>query len=87
MFRVESDSAGQPFFERLLALARRLPREEPLHADVLVEIGPVDSFTVANEPPFFLFLRASMSEARIPGDRKQDRAAVAQIDCQRVVSE
>ena len=46
----------------------------------------MDSFAVPNQPPFFLFLHASVREARIPGDRNGDRAAVAEMDCQRVVS-
>ena len=46
-----SGALFQPAFQRCLAFARGSSSQEAFNADVLVEIGPVNSLAAADQPP------------------------------------
>jgi hypothetical protein len=75
----------EPLLERMLTLSRRPADEQVLDADVFVEVWPVDSSSLADEPPATPLLDRAVKEAGIPGQRHRDGAAVGQLDRQRVV--
>ena len=54
------------------------------HADVLIEIGPVDAFAPADQTPLLAFLRRAVPQARIPFQRCRDSTSVYELDEQGV---
>jgi hypothetical protein len=74
----------KPAFERSLALPGALPEQEILHADVLVEVGPVDAFPVADQAPIMPLFRRAMVKPQIPTRGDRDGPAIGEIDCQRL---
>jgi hypothetical protein len=77
----------EPLLERLLALCRWPADEQILDADVFVEIWPVHSATLADEPPVTSLCDRAMKEAGIPGQRRRDGTTVGQLECQGVASD
>lgn len=77
----------EPAPQRGLAFHRRFSRQETLRADVLIEIGPVNAAAVADQTPVVAFLRGTVKEPRIPGERYRERAAIGQRDDQLIVGD
>jgi hypothetical protein len=50
----------QPSAKRALCLARRTASEKTGHAEIFVEIGPVNALTAADEAPVCAFARRAM---------------------------
>jgi hypothetical protein len=51
-----------PTLQRFLALAGRHPAQEVFHADIFVEVGPVDPVAATNQPPMVPFVRRSVDQ-------------------------
>ena len=74
----------EPFFEGTLAFTGGLAGQNIFHADVLVQVRPVDAFAAADEPPLGAFARRAVQQARIPRERRGHGASVGQFQGQRV---
>gem|GEM_PF-2436217 len=74
----------EPPLQRFLTLSRRPTSEESLHADVFIEIRPMDSLAGSYEPPLAAFTRAPVGQARIPAQRYGHCSPIGQIDDKRI---
>jgi hypothetical protein len=54
-------------------------QQEADDADVLIEIGPVDALTLANESPACTLIRRGLEKPGVPGKRDGDRAPIQQL--------
>jgi len=61
--------------------------QEVLDAYVLIQIGPMEAFSVSNRTPVMTFFGCAVQKPRVPGERDRDRAPVAQSDCQGVITD
>jgi hypothetical protein len=77
----------EPALERLLALTRRPTSQQVLHADVFINIRPVNSTPRADEAPALTLFHGGVGETRVPRQRRGDRATVRELDRQRVVAD
>jgi len=80
-------SRFQPALQRCLCLAGPASRQQALDADVLIQVGPVDSRTLSNEPPVSPLSGSTVAEAREPSETHTDRTAVGEIHGQGVVAD
>lgn len=62
-----------------------MPGEETVDADVFIELGPMDPVATADQFPFRLLGRRSMSQARVPRDGHRHGATIGQVHDQRVL--
>ena len=53
-----------------------MPQEQSLDADVLVEIGPMDSLATADDVPVGPLPTVAVKESWIPAERHGDRPAI-----------
>ena len=75
----------EPSFQRRLALGRRLAENEVFHANVLVQLRPVNSATISDESPILPFLCCPMAKAWKPGQRNGNRATIREFSTDRVI--
>ena len=78
-------SSGEPALQRRCALGRRFPSDDRLDADVLVEIGPVNSLAPGDQAQFLALRQGRMQQSRIPSDRCSDRTTVVEVHNKRVI--
>jgi hypothetical protein len=75
----------KPSLERGLTLPRRLSSQKAFDAYVFVNVFPVNSDTIANEPPVLSFARRRVLQARVPAQWHSDASPVTKINRQRVI--
>jgi len=63
-----------------VTFAGTMSRQQAGHADVLVEIGPMDPLTPADQSPVGALGRCPMGQARIPRQRHRHGTAVRKVD-------
>jgi hypothetical protein len=56
-----------------------MAREQILHGNILIQLGPMDAMAAAYQLPPCLLSRSSMVEARKPRHRYRYRATVRQV--------
>src|ERR1019366_3387024 len=56
------------------------------HADILVQVRPVDSRAAANETPIASLRRCPVRQTREPGQRHGNRPTIVKVDDQRLVA-
>lgn len=61
-------------------MARRHPIEQPIRAQILVQLGPVDAVATRAGLPGGPLLGSGVEQAGVPGERDRDGAAVDQVD-------
>ncbi len=66
--------------QRVLRFTRTPSCKKAFDADVLVQIGPVNTFTFADKAPMSAFGLAATREARVPCERNGDRATIDKFD-------
>ncbi len=76
----------EPAPKGLLSLARPPACQEAFHANILVQVRPVDSHAAANKTPIGSLRRRPVRQAREPGQRRSDCSAIGKIDDQRLVA-
>jgi hypothetical protein len=59
--------------------------EKTVNADVLIEIGPVNSLPATDQTPVPSFVEGPVGEPRVPGNGNRQGSAVDQIHDQCVV--
>lgn len=78
-----SRSAGvEPTLEGALCLGGRAAGKKASHANVFVEIGPVDAFAAPDQAPVHTLRGRAMGKTRVPGQGHADGSAVDEIDDQ-----
>jgi len=73
----------EPAAKGVLRFARSAARQQAFHADVFIQIGPMNS--ISNPSPAISFIRRALLKSRIPSKWNSNRSAVTQIDDQAVV--
>jgi hypothetical protein len=84
--RVRPESVGRAPNCGGAAWGRR-PAEKAFHAQVLVDVGPVNAETGASRAPVRALRRSGGKKSRIPDERHRDGTAVQEIDDQGVLGE
>jgi len=75
----------EPTFQRRLTFAGRLAGQEIVHADVFIQVRPVDPASVADQSPVTALVGRAVRQTRIPNDGRGNLATVGQIDEHRLV--
>ena len=75
----------EPALERGRRFTRSPPREQAVHAHVLIQARPVDSLSFTDQPPLRALGRRPVQEPRIPRDRHGEAAPIGEVDDQRLV--
>jgi hypothetical protein len=60
--------------------------QQPLNADMLIEVGPLDGIPLAEQPPMRAFVGRCMHKPWIPAERDTQSTPIQQIDSQPRVS-
>ena len=61
-----------------------MAKQDGLDADVLVEIRPVNTFTITDKPPVRSFFGRAVQQSRIPGQWRPNGATIAEFKFERV---
>jgi hypothetical protein len=69
-------SSLEPSLERGGAFGGLFAKQQSVHADVLIEIGPMNTIACAADLKTGAFGRRSISQARIPADGHSNRAPI-----------
>src|ERR1019366_2950481 len=69
----------EPPPKRILRLTRPAARQEALHADILIQIRPVDPFAASNETPVGALRSGPVCQTREPGEWHRDRSAIRKV--------
>ena len=75
----------RPTRERSLALARWTPGQQTLDTQILVQVGPVDACTSADQPQVASLLPRCVHQPGIPGQRHGDGAPIAEVSRESVL--
>lgn len=73
-------SCLHPPLKRCQTLSRMRAREQIVDAHIFIEVRPMDTFSVTNQPPFPPFRRLPSLKTRIPRQRDADGAPIHKID-------
>src|SRR5882757_9418539 len=73
---------SQPPLQRGRTLGRRPPGNDRGHADVLVDVRPVNAFAAGGQAPRAAFFRRGVEQPRIPRQRSRNPAPIREIDSQ-----
>src|ERR1035441_3456741 len=76
----------EPSPKRLLRLTRSTTRQETLHADVFIQIWPVDPLATGNETPVGPLRRCPVRQAWEPRKWHRDRPAIRKFRDQSIVA-
>ena len=76
----------EPAAQRLLRLTRSTTSQEASHADVFIQVGPVDSLAATNETPVCTFRASPMRQARKPSERHCNCPAISEIDGEIIIA-
>src|ERR1017187_620312 len=84
-------SAGQfpplePPAKRLLRLTRSATRQETLHADIFIQIWPVNPLATGNETPVGPLRRCPVRQTREPREWHRDRPAICKFRDQSIIA-
>src|ERR1019366_5746175 len=84
-------SAGQfpplePPAKRLLRLTGSATRQETLHADIFIQIWPVDPLATGNETPVGPLRRCPVRQTREPREWHRDRPAICKFRDQSIIA-
>lgn len=77
----------KPLFQRRLAFAGGFPGKKVFDANVFVQVGPMNSLSLADQTPIAPLGNRSMRQPRIPCQGHSDRPPVGKLDGERVVGD
>ena len=77
---------GEPAPQGFLRLPRPFALEQAGHPNVFVQVRPMDTFAVPNEPPVVALLRRPMGEAGEPRDGRADGPAIREVHGERILA-
>lgn len=80
-------AAVKPVLEEALTLAGFATGDETFYAEVLIKVGPVKVFTIAEDFEVGALGGSAMPEARIPRDGNDEGAAVHKVNAEGIVGE
>ena len=63
------------------------PGKQALHADVLIQLGPVQALPLPDESPACSFRACTMREPRVPGEGNRNRPPIDEVHHERIVCE
>jgi len=69
----------EPPAKRLLPLTRSAASQDALHADIFIQIRPVDPLAACNETPVGALGGRPVCQARVPGEWRGDRPAIRKV--------
>jgi hypothetical protein len=69
-----------------LDLAGPTARQQAFHADILVQVRPMDSYAATNETPIGPLRWRPVRQARKPSQRHGNGPAIGKIDDQRLIA-
>ena len=75
----------EPALERALAFLSGTSGNQPLHAEVFVQVGPMNAFTGADQFPVVAFGPGRVDQPRIPSQRDRDGATVRKLSLKGVL--
>lgn len=76
----------EPPAKRLLRLTRSATSQETLHADIFIQIRPVDTLATGNETPVGPLRRCPMRQTRKPGEGHRNRPAIRKFRDQSIIA-
>jgi hypothetical protein len=76
----------EPPAERLLRLTRSATSQETLHADIFIQIRPVDPLATGNETPVGPLRRRPVRQTRKPGEWHRDCPAIRKFRDQSILA-
>src|SRR5450759_339834 len=76
----------EPPAKRLLRLTRSATRQETFHADIFIQIRPVDPLATGNETQVGPFRRFPVCQTREPGEWHRDRPAIRKFRDQSIIA-
>jgi len=76
----------QPSAERLLRLTRSATRTETLHADIFIQIWPVDPLAARDQTPVGALLGRPMRQTREPGEWHCNGSAIRRVRDQSIIA-
>src|ERR1035438_131943 len=76
----------QPSAKRFLRLTRPATRQETLHADIFIQIWPVDPLATGNQTPVGPLRRCPMRQTREPPEWHRDCPAICEFCLQSVIA-
>ena len=69
-----------PSLEGLLTFPWGPPQKDILHANIFIQVRPMDSFPFPNKPPMAAFLGGPLHQSWIPGNGHRDRPPIGEVD-------
>ena len=76
----------EPKAKRFLCLTGSATRQETRHADIFIQLRPMDTFASRDQTPVGALRWCSVRQAREPGKRHRDRPAIREVRNQSVVA-
>ena len=77
-------SSRQPLHEGHLTFPGRSACQQSCHADIFLQVLPMNSASPGNQPPVLALFGRSVQESGIPGEGNGEGSAIVQLDRQRV---
>src|SRR6266478_3046842 len=79
-------AAGATGEETPASHQRSATRQETIHADIFVQIRPVDPLATGNQTPVSPLRRCPVRQTREPRERNRDRSAIRKVGHQSIVA-
>jgi hypothetical protein len=76
----------EPSAKRRLRLTGSAAREETLHADIFIQIRPMDALATRDQTPVGALLWSPMRQTGEPGEWRRDRSAIRKIQDQSIIT-